>query len=118
MTNIVLPIIIGVVVFLIAMFILKSIIRAILIGLLALVVFRVGWVYSADELFEKYKLREVITEEYQDDIYNKYNEYTEKRDSNMIIDTEKIDNKLQEKEFEIKKELNEKLKNRKQKLQN
>lgn len=113
MNNYLLPIIVGVVVFTITMAILKSIVRAVLVGFLALIIFRIGWVYNADELFDRFKLKEVINEEYQEDIYDKYDSFSKKRDDKSVINSQNIDNNIKEKEEQIKKDLEEKLKEKK-----
>ena len=88
--------------FLVALFLLKSLIKAIIISFVIILLFRIGWVYDSNDLKEKLHVDNFIKSEYIEDVYNKYDDYTNKREVDEIIDTKKIDDT-------ISKELDEKV---------
>jgi uncharacterized protein YacL len=83
-------IIIAVVGFLFLLTLLKSLLKAAIFIVIFIVLFRVGWVYSSEDLKEKLHLDEFISEEYKEKFFNKYDEYKEKRSEDEVIDTDKI----------------------------
>lgn len=93
----------------IVFYLLRSIIATIIVVVIAVIIFKIGWVYSADELFEKFKLNEIINPKYQEEFYDKYSEYEDKRSKDEIISTDKINDLLDEGESKIREELRKKV---------
>lgn len=97
----------AIVIFSIALFLLKSIIKAIIISFVIIILFRIGWVYNSNDLKEKLHFDKFIKSEYIEDIYDKYDNYTNRREKDEIIDTKKIDNAISE---ELDKKVNKYIK--------
>lgn len=89
-------IIVSVFIFLILLTILKSLIKAIITSIIIILLFRIGWVYSSDDLKEKLHLDTFISPKYQEDFYNKYDDYKDRREKDEIINTREINNKIDE----------------------
>lgn len=96
--------IVALLIFLVVLSIFKSLLKAGIFAVIVVVLFRVGWIYTSDDLKEKLHLDNFISKEYQEIIFRKYDEFVEKRKGGEIIDTDKINdtindnlNKLNEK---------------------
>lgn len=79
-----------------AIFLLKSSVRLIIAVTIIVVLFRIGWVYSAEDIFVRFKIGEFIQSKYYDDVYDVYDDYSKKRQENTIVDTDKINEKINE----------------------
>lgn len=88
--------------FLILLSIFKSLIKAAIIVIIMIILFRIGWVYSSNDLKEKLYFDNIIKPEYQESFYNQYDNYKNKREKNEVIDTKKMDE-------EFTKEINKKV---------
>lgn len=93
----------------------RSIIASIAAVIVGVMIFRIGWVYDADQLFQKYNLNSILNDQQQKQVYDAYDRFTKRRDEHAIVDTDLIDKQITEKEDEIKQELedriNERIKN-------
>lgn len=89
------------------MYFLRSIFSAAIIAIVV-IIFRIGFVYSADEIFEKFRLRQFLNPDYSEEIYDKYDSFTEKR-KNQVIDTDRINEKIEEGKDDILRRLDEKI---------
>lgn len=88
----------------ITIFILKSLIKAAIVIIVIVLLFRIGWVYNSSDLKDKLLLDKFINPEKMESIYSEYDSYVDKRKENEVIDTEGIDNKIRE---EMNKKVNE-----------
>lgn len=88
----------------ITIFILKSLIKAAIVTIVIVLLFRIGWVYNSSDLKDKLLLDKLINPEKMESIYSEYDSYVDKRKENEVIDTEGIDNKIRE---EMNKKVNE-----------
>jgi len=80
----------------ISFFLLKSFIKAAIVAIIIVILFRIGWVYNSNDLREKLHLDEFIKPQYRETIYDKYDDYKKKREEDEVIDTKGIDNKINE----------------------
>lgn len=84
-------IIVGVVIaILLAFWLLKSIIQAILVVGLIYILFHVGYIWNSGDLNEKLHLDSILSPETNEKLQEKYNSFTNKRDENELIETEII----------------------------
>lgn len=97
-------IILGVFILGITVFILKSLIKGIIVTIIIILLFRIGWVYSSDDLKDKFLLDKLINTKQVESIFSEYDNYVDKRRKNEVIDTEEIDRKIRE---EMNKKVNE-----------
>lgn len=97
-------IILGVFILGITVFILKSLIKGIIVTIIIILLFRIGWVYSSDDLKDKFLLDKLINTKQVESIFSEYDNYVDKRRKNEVIDTEEIDKKIRE---EMNKKVNE-----------
>lgn len=104
MSETMLYIIIGLVVVVVGIFILKSVIKAIILGIVILIVFRIGWVYDADDIITKFHLNKVLKPEHVEEFQKGYSHYEDEREKDAIVDAKQLD------EY-IKRELKEKVNN-------
>lgn len=104
------PIIFGIIVFIIVISLIRSVLKALFISVIAVILFRFAWIYSADELFNKFKLNEIMNEQKAEEFYETYDEYTKRRNQDALIDANKIDDKIKDSEAEIRNRLDEKVK--------
>lgn len=86
----------------ITFYLLKSFIQAIVITFIIVILFRIGWVYTSDDLRSKFSLEKIIPSKYVESIYDKYDDYVNKREEYKIINPDEL-------EGAIKKELQEKV---------
>lgn len=96
-------IILGIVVLGIAIYILKSFIKAIIVTVVIVLLFRIGWVYNSNDLKHKI-LPDNINSEKIENIFSVYDSYVDKRKEHEVIDTEEIDNMIRE---EMQKKVDE-----------
>lgn len=85
-------------------FVLKSFIKAAIITCIIIILFRIGWTYTSNDLREKLFLDKIIDEKYVEEIYDKYDKYVEKRSNDGIINTEKLEETVKD---EMNKKINE-----------
>lgn len=102
--DIIRAIILGVFILGITVFILKSLIKGIIVTIIIILLFRIGWVYSSDDLKDKFLLDKFINTKQVESIFSEYDNYVDKRRKNEVIDTEGIDSKIRE---EMNKKVNE-----------
>lgn len=84
------------------LFLLRSLVKATFLAIIVVVIFRIGWVYSADDMINKFHLDKILAPDYIEEFQEGYGKYEDKRKEDELIDTEEMDNIL-------KKELEEKL---------
>lgn len=89
-----LMIVVAIIVFLILLTLLKSLFKAGIVIFIFVILFRVGWVYTSNDLKEKLHLDSLIKEEYQEGFFNKYDDYSKRRKEDEIIDTENMNNEI------------------------
>lgn len=90
-------------------FLLKSIVRAILVTIVIIFVFKVGWIYTPGDIKEKIPLRWFVNEDHAELLYNKYENYVDKREESSIIDVYEIEKDIREKGIDATKELDRKV---------
>ena len=100
---------IAIIVFGALMFLFKSLIKAIIITIVIVTLFRVGWVYTSDDLKNKLHLGEFVNPSYVESLYDGYDDYVNKRDKDNILDAKKIDNNIQKVDDSLRKEISEKV---------
>ncbi|WCF11414.1 hypothetical protein NDS46_31140 (plasmid) [Paenibacillus thiaminolyticus] len=97
-------------------FLVKSFLKFVLIGVIAYVLFHIGFIWGVDDLNNKLQLSRWFNEEANQKIQDVYSDFTEKRDEHGVVNTEEVKkalddtirykedllNKLQEKLKEIK----------------
>lgn len=96
-------IIIGVLLLGILLFILKSIVKTIIVVVIIAILFRIGWIYTSDDLKNSF-LKNILNEDYIEDISDKYDDYVERRNNDNIIEPQKIEDTIRE---EINKKVNQ-----------
>lgn len=74
----------------VAFWLLKSIIQAILVVGLIYFLFHVGYIWTSGDLNDKLHLDSILSPETNEKIQEKYNSFTNKRDENEVIETEII----------------------------
>lgn len=96
-------IIIGALVLGLLFYILRSLFQVIVIFLIISFLFGLGWTFNTEDLRDRLFLDRVVESEYLEDFYEKYDDYTEKRNKDRVLKPDKI-------EDTIKEELSKKIK--------
>lgn len=84
--------VIGVIILAITFFIIKSFVKAIIITAIIIVLFKIGWGYTSDDLKNKFHLDRFVNPT----IIEKYDDYTKKRKVDEVIDTDNINKTIDE----------------------
>lgn len=86
-------------------FVLKSLVKVIIIGIIIAILFGIGWTYTSDDLKNKLFLDKIVNEKYIENIYDKYDNYVDKREKeDNLINPENIEDIIRE---EIDRKVNE-----------
>lgn len=80
----------------VAFYFIKSFIQAVFVTLLVVLIFRVGWVYSADEVIHLFRLDSIMEEEKVEEFEIFFEDFRKRSSENQILIPEKIDNALEE----------------------
>ena len=108
-TSWVLWLIIGIIIFSVIGFLLKSFVRVVLIFIVAAFIFKLAFVWDTNEISQYLMLDTIIRDEHQEIVNKGIAGFVEKRESNEIIDTDAIENLVEEglknKSKEIKNEI-------------
>lgn len=96
-------VIIGAIVLGVTMYILKSFIKAALIAMVIVILFKVGWVYTGDDVRNSSFLNNILHPEAIESVIEKYDLFAKRRDSLQ----EKLDVNIEE---SVKDEIGDKIK--------
>lgn len=103
-TEILIYILIGLLLFGGAMYLLKSLVKAALLTVVIMVLFRVGWIYSAEEMVNTFRLDKILNKESYTEFRIGYEDYVNKREEDPIVNPkgleETIKSEIQNKVYE------------------
>lgn len=81
----------------VTIFILRSFVKAALIAILVVFLFRVGWVYTADDVRNNLFINKILNPDYIESVVEKYEDFTEKRkEGGDVIDPEALEDTVKE----------------------
>lgn len=90
--------IIGVLVFTVAIYIFGTTLRIALVAIVVVLIFRMGWVYTGDDIQGQEFWNKILPENVVEFIVEKYDEFSDRRDEGAIIDAENLEDGVK-KEF-------------------
>lgn len=105
--NTLIPIVACIFIFLVIFTILRSLVKAAIVLIVIVLLFKIGWVYTSEDLKSKFNLDDFVEREHREKLYEGYDNFREKGKKEEVINTDKINDKV---DNLIDKNLNDKVK--------
>lgn len=89
--NILIFILIGLIVLAGSIFLLKSMVKAALLTVVIMLLFRAGWVYTTDEMVNTFHLDKILNRDSYQEFRLRYEDYKNRRDEDAIINPDGLE---------------------------